>query len=69
MTLRKLQNCPRCSEDELWLWRGGDRFEVACYQCGWKSGVITLATGEELHEVIAATVARAKERSNDGNHE
>lgn len=59
--MRRLPACPRCEEDELWLWRGGDTFEVSCYLCGWKSGIVTLATGQLLFDVIAATVAAAEQ--------
>lgn len=57
----KLPDCPRCEEDELWLWRGGDVFEVKCYLCGWSTGRVTLATGQDIKDVIAQKVEAAKE--------
>lgn len=61
--MKKLPACPMDGQNELHLWRGGDRFEVNCLSCGWTTGLVTLATGEDLHEVIAAKVAAAKEAS------
>jgi len=56
----KLANCPKCDDDQLKLWRGGNAFSVRCEECGWFSGVIMLGTGEDLATVAAATVAKAK---------
>lgn len=56
----KLPDCPRCSEDELWLWRTGDSVRVRCYLCGWDSDDIVLATGEDMRDVIAVKVETAR---------
>lgn len=37
---RKLPNCPKCKEDELWLTRRGYLFRLRCYLCGWDSDEI-----------------------------
>lgn len=55
--MRVLPDCAKCGEHELRLSRAGDTFWLYCYECGWKSGIVTLTTGQELDEVIAATVA------------
>jgi uncharacterized Zn finger protein len=56
-----LRDCPKCGEDELWLKRMGDTFEVKCHECGWSTGVVTLATGQDMGDVIAKTVEAARE--------
>jgi uncharacterized Zn finger protein len=60
-----LPNCPKCGENELWLKRMGDTCEVSCYECGWTTGRITLATGQDMGDVIAKTVEAAREVSSD----
>lgn len=38
---RKLPDCPRCGEDELWC-NPGEDIRVRCYFCGWDSGAIVV---------------------------
>ena len=56
----KLPDCPRCGDIGLWLWRTGDTFRLKCVECGWSTGEVTLATGEELNEIIAQKVEAAR---------
>lgn len=57
----KLPDCPACDADEiLRLSRMGDVIEARCLECGWSTGLITLATGQDIAEAIAAKVAQAQ---------
>lgn len=62
---KKLPDCPKCGEDELWLWRTGDSFRVRCYLCGWDSDDVVLAIGQELPDVVDETVKAAQEYFNE----
>jgi hypothetical protein len=37
--MKKLPNCPRCQEDELWRVPGKE-IRIRCYECGYDSGVL-----------------------------
>lgn len=52
--------CPKCDEDELWLQRFKGGFKVACYNCGWNSGIVIWAGGADIDDAIAAAVAAAR---------
>jgi uncharacterized Zn finger protein len=64
----KLPPCPRC-DDVLRLLREGDKVTASCWECGWTTGVITLATGEDIGEVIGAKVSEAQaiDTADEGN--
>lgn len=64
--MRILPDCPKCQEDELRLSRAGNKLWMHCYECGWKSGIVTVEDGQSVDDAIAATVAGAKEPANDG---
>lgn len=55
--------CPRCQEFDLYVRQEGDVVTVRCAECGWTTGRITLATGQDAGEVVAATVEAAKEEA------
>jgi ribosomal protein L37AE/L43A len=62
--MRILPPCPRCQEDELRLSRAGNQLWMHCYECGWKSGIVTVADDQTIDDAIAAAVAKAKEEPN-----
>jgi uncharacterized Zn finger protein len=47
----------------LYVRQEGDVVTVRCAECGWTTGRITLATGQDLSEVVTATVEAAKEEA------
>lgn len=48
--MRKLPDCPRCYEDELWR-VPGKKLQIKCYVCGWDSGI--LAEGDWENDIDA----------------
>jgi uncharacterized protein (DUF983 family) len=59
--MRKLPDCPKCGEDELWLKHISFTVQLKCYLCGWSSGIVTPMAGQDLDAQIAATVAAAQD--------
>jgi Zn ribbon nucleic-acid-binding protein len=59
----KLPDCPKCQEFDLYVRQEGDVLIIRCAECGWTTGRITLATGQDAGEVVAATVEAAKQVS------
>ena len=59
--MRKLPDCSKCGEDELYLYSSDGTFVLACAECGWNSGIVTVADGQSLDDAIAAAVGKAKE--------
>lgn len=57
----KLPPCPKCNELDLYVRQMGDQFELRCAECGWSTGRVTLATGQDIKDVIAQKVEAAKE--------
>jgi hypothetical protein len=47
----------------LYVRQEGDVLIIRCAECGWTTGRITLATGQDAGEVVAATVEAAKQVS------
>lgn len=63
--MRKLPDCPKCEENDLRLSRAGHELWLHCYECGWKSGIITIAVmprhaDDVIDAAIADAVAQAK---------
>jgi ribosomal protein L37AE/L43A len=59
--LRVLPDCPKCDENQLRLSRAGHDLWMHCAECGWKSGIITIAilpsdADNVIDDVIAAAV-------------
>lgn len=62
--MRNLGPCPKCQEDELRLSRAGNQIWLHCYECGWDSGIVTLAlrpSSDDIDAAIAAVVAAARQ--------
>lgn len=59
--MRKLPDCPKCQEDELWLQPTSGSLHIRCYECGWGGEIVTCATGPDLDAQIAAVIRAAKE--------
>lgn len=58
--MRKLPDCPKCQEDELWRVPGKE-LQLRCYLCGWDSGVIAAADWQnDVDALIAESVTKAK---------
>ena len=56
--MTKLPDCPRCCEDELWLWADlPEYFRLRCYLCGYDSGPRTPRDDMDLDGSIATVVA------------
>lgn len=58
--MRKMPDCPRCSEDELWLKQTPMYAILSCYECGWQAILTPLLANKDLSREIAATVDAAK---------
>lgn len=63
--MRKMPNCPRCSEDELWLKYTPMFTAISCYECGWDAILMPPPSNKELSRKIAATVAAAKQHGGE----
>lgn len=59
--MRKLSNCPKCGEDELWLAEYHDFVVARCYYCHWESDIVPLPFADELDDEIAQLVEAGKE--------
>lgn len=63
--MRVLPPCPRC-RDLLYGSYAQDAendnlvARLRCYECGWKSGLVTARTSAELNAAIAETTKEAK---------
>lgn len=57
--MRKLPDCPRCAEDELWLCRYSDSVYVGCYECGWNFTIAPRPAEDALDSAVALVVALA----------
>lgn len=67
--MRKIPDCPKCKDERLSLKRMGDQFRLSCPECGWTSGTVTLATGQDLDtEIAAAATKNAKEAGDATNN-
>lgn len=59
--MRKMPDCAKCEENELWLQHVTGGIYIRCYLCGWESPMIALPlTVEELSRAITAAVAAAQ---------
>lgn len=56
--MRKLPDCPRCGEDELWILRHADYVDLKCYWCGEVATIHPRPAEEELDAAIANAVQR-----------
>lgn len=59
--MRKLPDCPKCSELDLYGELFKDGFRLRCRECGWNSGIVLLAEGVDLDDAIVTTVGKAIE--------
>lgn len=58
--MRKLPDCPKCGEDELWLRRHKYWLDVMCYYCGLIQTMTPPPADSDLDAAIAATVKAAQ---------
>lgn len=63
--MRKMPNCPRCSENDLQLSRRSAFVLLRCIECGWQAILTPLLDNKDLSREIAATVAAAKQHVGD----
>lgn len=62
--MRKLPDCPRCEEDELFVvrsphWTSVTWLVVRCYECGWHHTFMPRPSEDELDVRVAEAVAQA----------
>lgn len=58
--MRKLPDCPKCGEPELWVNGNGPSMKISCYECGWNTTIMLPMTAETIGDKIAAAVKAAQ---------
>lgn len=59
--MRKLPDCPRCEDDELFLVRHATWIVIRCYECGWNHTLMPRPADDALDGAIAEAVKQATE--------
>lgn len=59
--MRKLPDCPRCGEDELWILRHADYVDVKCYWCGEVATIHPRPTEDEIDDAVAKAVEQREQ--------
>lgn len=58
--MRKLPDCPKCEEGELWLYKHALWIELRCYNCGLIETITPRPADDAVDAAIADAVAQAK---------
>lgn len=61
--MRKMPACPKCDEDELWLYKHALWVELRCYNCGLIETIAPRPPADDALDNAIAEVVRAAQKN------